>query len=183
MELKIFLKEAIPDSWLVRGFLLFQSLLVAVLYAWGQALQPRILNEIDSLLLLKTSAVCLAIVCWLVTYIGCLLYKLKKKNDELNDEDRHIKKLTTETINVLKTISDAEEWLEQRNFESIEQIPKSDLLNINYFSNKLKMSTQSTKHHFDQLNNAKLIHIFPDGELCGTTAKGRDVLHKKELLT
>ena len=90
--------------------------------------------------------------------------------------------LPEETINVLKTISELEEWVAQENQVRIPNIDKSDLLNTDCLSIKLKISTQRVKHHLDQLCAARVIHIYPNGELCGITPKGRALLHEKGLL-
>lgn len=183
MALKEFLKEAMPEGWLMKLFLLAISPLGAVLSAWGSGLLLPFLKGIDPLLLLRTIGAISGLLIALLAYIGWLLYKLKIKNDELNDEDRFVKKLSDETINLLKTIYDTEEWLAQKNFESIKEIPRTDIINVDWFAIKLKMSVQKIKYHLDQLDIAKLIRLMPDGFIYEITPKGRAFLHKNELLS
>lgn len=98
------------------------------------------------------------------------------------DEDKLVKSLSEESINVLKTISETEEWIAKENLTRTKAIDKADFLNSDWLSIKLKTSTQKIQYHFDQLNTAKLIHFYPNREMSGTTPKGRALLHEKGLL-
>ena len=90
--------------------------------------------------------------------------------------------LSEESVNVLKAISETEEWLSQAESNS-QNVYRADFLGTEYLSNKLGLSTQKVQYNFDRLNSAKLIHFYPNREMSGTTPKGRALLHNKGLLT
>ncbi len=173
MALKEFLKEAMPDSWLKKLFLLFLSPLGAVLSAWGSGLLLPFLKGIDSLLLLRTIGAISGLTVVLVAYICWLLYKLKKKNDELNDEDRLIKKLHTNSLEILRAIAVFEPPFDN-NYRSI---PLSDLA----ATKNLGFTSQEITYHLDQLKSAHCININPLNDV-SLTPKGRALLYEKKLL-
>jgi hypothetical protein len=135
------------------------------------------------------ATIALTFLCCLYTYVKVSKSQTKsiragQPSKSPPADETFIKSLGGETISVLKTISETEEWITNENLGRAKnnEIIKSDLLNADYFAGKLKTSTQKIKYHLDQLNAAQLIYILPNGELSGATPKGRAFLHGKGLL-